>query len=204
MGVIGTVHAFAGISGSTPNVETVANPQAGASVLFGDRLFLTSSALPDGTPVQLRFTIRLDGVLTKEGAVDVSVAAALRTRSPGVADQISVDDAVGATDPNGSKRILLENQVLVNSAVGNAIDFDFTLTASASGLATTSGATISGNADVEDTGRIYIELLTAGAQFAAASGTSYELVVPEPGLILPLTGAILIVMLPSRARGRSN
>ena len=151
------------------------NPAPG----FQDQLTVTSATLPAGTPVRFAFRTVIagyidPGVTVIPGAVYSSGSAFVRTRK---VNSGNVDTPIGAVA--GSVTIT----DLVTTAVGQQLDISSAIYASGDVVqngALGFAAAIQADIQVD----VYVEPLTPGAGYTAASGTEYK--------VLPVTLSIQV------------
>ena len=190
----GVLHASADAAASSVALGTEGLAQAEAGWL--DIFTVVSKTLPPGTPVDLRFTVVLEGSLSSSPAAgrgQRSMAdGSFRLQIGSVFDSFGCPDAItpcGLQDVPVSTNAMSLNgkfsgvslpsttHAVVTTFVGAQFFGEAVLGAGASAFTAGTAA-----ADFSDTGFVTVESLTPGASFTTASGTTYSppATVPEP------------------------
>ncbi len=176
--------------------------QAASSVFseWHDSITIVSDSLPLGTPVSTRFLLNFLGV---------SICVVSDTSLAGVSAGGGVGLQVGTVLVTGS---------FIDCAGGNGlltIDYDAAIgsvipISGQMNLGAVAGAFTNGNAsgflDASHTARTYVDIVTPGASYVAASGHSYALPepVPEPSNFIQLSlGLSALSFLRSRCKAAS-
>ena len=168
-------------------------PGGDAAPGFQDQLKVTSATLPVGTPVQFVFRTVIagyidPGVTVIPGVVYSSGSAFVRTRK---VNSHNVDTPIGAVA--GSVTIT----DLVTTAVGQQLDISSAIYASGDVVqngALGFAAAIQADIQVD----VYVEPLTPGVGYTAASGTVYQ-VLPVT-LSIQVTNAVAVLSWPATGR----
>ena len=161
-------------------------------VFFTDTLTVTSATLPPGTPVTFQFALRSTGYITPgaDGGLNATTSSAYVQLSSGSFFQGILVPMSGALATNTSL-------TTVNLTVGSTINF-----VSAIGAIATAGSNgdpgFVGAVNTDISSQVYVDVLTQGVNYSAASGTDYpRLILPPPILKIRYTNNMVIVWWPS-------
>ena len=167
-------------------LESESRVVSNAEAAFGDIATLTSDTLPPGTPVAITVTMDVEGGLSVNG----SGGQAWLTYS-------KVSNFVAFYM---EKQAILSNSggfvpppfALEGYTVGDQLIFKLAIRAIANTTNRVSPAVTAAVADLENTGRLLIEVTTPGVTLEAVSGHDYT-TVPEPARALLLGVAALVL-----------
>ena len=161
-------------------------------VFFTDTLTVTSATLPPGTLVAFQFALRSAGYITPGagGGLNQTTSSAYVQLSSGSFFQGILVSMSGALATNTSL-------TTVNLTVGSTINF-----VSAIGAVATAGSNgepgFVGAVNTDISSQVYVDVLTQGVNYSAASGTVYpRLILPPPVLKIRYTNNMVIVWWPS-------
>lgn len=159
---------------------------SGIEVGFGDVLTFSSSTLPAGTPVSYRVTATLDDRLSYT-ATDPSVANGCNPSIQGAELQTDIGTIWGSACHATSRTI---SQVLTSTVGGTALIVEYLYADSRADDQPGIGfdqATV----NASDTARLFVQVLTPGATYSSASGTTYDASAPEPASLALLGVGLL-------------
>ncbi len=162
-------------------------------VFFMDTLTITSATLPPGTPVAVQFALRSAGYITpgaSGGPGNATTSSATVRLDSGSFFQGILVPMNGTLSTNTS-------MTTANLTVGSTINF-----VSSIGALTTAASNADpgfvGAVNTDISSQVYVDVLTAGVNYSAASGTVYpRLILPPPILKIRYTNNSVIVSWPS-------
>lgn len=183
---------------------------SGLNALWFDSVLVTSSYLPAGTPVDLLFTLTLEGEMWTAADGTPNLANNFTTAS----SVLQAGPQVVRLDALSNAESWLETTLLLHSSVGARVSIEGQLILRAAAGSSAGRQTYSALASTDFVSNVFLEVLTPGGAYLADSGATYlatetggvpgegAVPVPEPAS-LPLLGSGAAALLAQHRRRRA-
>jgi hypothetical protein len=180
---LGKLAATATSSAALTGIAGYANTSASSTSNWADTLTVTSSTLAAGTAVSLRETVTLTDTISATGGLGCPLPSSSPTVTASMTGVGSINDTLCS---HPTKTVTKT----ISSKVGSTVPVGGTLTTQAATLPIPLIApSLSANADASKAASYNVDVLTAGAGYSSASGSTYSTTLTPQAITFPALGS---------------